>query len=62
MSRETVLLWDRRLVCGGCGRSSHGHGIAGEMVATPDGWRCPRCVELAQIVSQPVLDEGEAVL
>jgi len=41
MSRETLLRWDRRLVCGNCGRRSEGRSLAGDLIATLDGWHCP---------------------
>jgi len=39
----TVLNWASRHRCQGCGARSKGHSVAGDMLATPDGWLCPRC-------------------
>jgi len=47
MSRLTVLHWTRRHRCQGCGTKSRGRSLAGDMTATPDGWRCPRCLARA---------------
>ena len=42
--RDALLLWTHRLTCGGCGRSSRATTGAGDMIATPEGWRCAACV------------------
>lgn len=41
MSRVTVLNYATRLHCQNCGRHSEGRSLAGDMVATATGWRCP---------------------
>lgn len=49
----TVLSWRRRMRCGACGAQSKGRSVAGDMVATVDGWRCPKCAEQAPVDISP---------
>jgi len=40
-----VLFWTRRHRCQRCGAPSERRTLAGEMVATPEGWLCVACLE-----------------
>jgi hypothetical protein len=54
MSRLAVLSWRRRLRCRRCGTRSRGRSLAGDMLATPDGWCCLACWQLAQVDNPPL--------
>lgn len=42
-----TLNWSRRFTCGGCGAKSRRATVAGAFLATPKGWRCPKCWQTA---------------
>ena len=58
----TVLNYARRFVCGECGAHSRRNSQAGNMLATPYGWRCPECWAAAEVVQTQARDFEPAPL
>lgn len=56
----TVLNFRRRYRRGGCGAKSSRTTLAGQFLATPRGWLCPRCWQRVEAVQSQAQENEQA--